>query len=119
MLLELTISDFAIIDELQVTLGPHLNVFTGETGAGKSIILDAISALVGERVSSDTVRAGSERATVEGIFDVSALLSREGVAHTGDSLAQVLGQLGIECEDGNLILSREVLAAGRGVARVN
>ena len=118
MLLELSISDFAIIDELQLTLGPHLNVFTGETGAGKSIILDAISALVGERVSSDTVRAGSERASVEGIFDVSALLASDG-AHTGESLAQVLGQLGIECEDGILILAREVLAAGRGVARVN
>ena len=118
MLLELSISDFAIIDELQLTLGPHLNVFTGETGAGKSIILDAISALVGERVSSDTVRAGSERASVEGIFDVSALLASDG-AHTGESLVQVLGQLGIECEDGILILAREVLAAGRGVARVN
>jgi DNA repair protein RecN (Recombination protein N) len=119
LLLELSIIDFAIIDELQLTLGPHLNVFTGETGAGKSIILDAISALVGERVSSDTVRAGSERASVEGIFDVSALLSRKDGAHAGDSLGQVLGQLGIECEDGILILAREVLAAGRGVARVN
>jgi len=119
LLLELSIIDFAIIDELQLTLGPHLNVFTGETGAGKSIILDAISALVGERVSSDTVRAGRERASVEGIFDVSALLSGKDGAHTGESLGQVLGQLGIECEDGLLILAREVLAAGRGVARVN
>src|SRR5215469_14921667 len=74
MLLELTISDFAIIDELQVTLGPHLNVFTGETGAGKSIILDAVSALVGDRVTGDIVRAGNERASVEGIFDISELL---------------------------------------------
>src|SRR5215469_1432527 len=75
MLLELTISNFAIIDELQLTLGPYFNVFTGETGAGKSIILDAVSALLGERVGSDMVRSGSERATIEGIFDVSALLS--------------------------------------------
>ncbi|HEU4782279.1 MAG TPA: AAA family ATPase, partial [Ktedonobacterales bacterium] len=61
MLLELTITDFAIIDSLHLRFGPHLNVFTGETGAGKSIIIDAISALVGERVGGDVVRAGSER----------------------------------------------------------
>ena len=79
MLLELTITDFAIIDLLHLRFGPHLNVFTGETGAGKSIIVDAISALVGERVGGDVVRAGSERAIVEGIFDISRLLAREKV----------------------------------------
>jgi|SRR5579871_641695 DNA repair protein RecN (Recombination protein N) len=142
MLLELAINDFAIIEELRLALGPHFNVFTGETGAGKSIIIDAVSALVGERVSSDVVRAGSERAIVEGIFDVSTLLAQSqphnGNAHpqqateagaqtaemaesaeSGESLAHVLAQLGIECEDGTLILSREVLASGRGIARVN
>ena len=77
MLLELTITDFAIIDSLHLRFGPHLNVFTGETGAGKSIIVDAISALVGERVGGDVVRAGSERAIVEGVFDISRLLAQE------------------------------------------
>src|SRR5260370_5506853 len=76
MLDELSITNFAIIDELHVSFGPHLNVFTGETGAGKSIIVDALSALVGERAGSDVVRAGAERAIVEGIFDIASLLNR-------------------------------------------
>jgi DNA repair protein RecN (Recombination protein N) len=80
MLLELTITDFAIIDSLHLRFGPHLNVFTGETGAGKSIIIDAISALVGERVGGDVVRAGSERAIIEGVFDIGHLLVREKAA---------------------------------------
>ncbi len=137
MLLELTISNFAIIDELRLTLGAHFNVFTGETGAGKSIILDAISALLGERVTSDMVRAGCERAIIEGVFDIRTELhsrqrsapllavSAPSSARTAEdgavveSLADVLAQLGIECEDGTLILTREMLASGRGIARVN
>lgn len=144
MLLELSISNFAIIDHLRVSFDPHLNVFTGETGAGKSIIVDAISALVGERTTTDVVRAGSDRASVEGVFDVSALLAphtnvtalppvtrRAGTgANDGndgadeeaaevETLASVLAQLGIEPEDGSLILTREVLATGRGIARIN
>jgi DNA repair protein RecN (Recombination protein N) len=141
MLLELTISNFAIIDELQLTLGPHFNVFTGETGAGKSIILDAVSALLGERVGSDMVRSGCERATIEGIFDVSRLLSNQpdpsartkrsipaaDIAANRDgpsgfpmeTLSETLAEMGIECEEGTLILAREVLASGRGIARVN
>lgn len=147
MLIEISISDFAIIDSLRLGFGPHLNVFTGETGAGKSILVDAISALLGERVSSDTVRAGCERAVIEGVFDVAHLLtpvvedgrarqSREegatggatdgaapdGVHNTGEgggeTLADVLAEIGIEPEDGALILSREI-TAGRGIARIN
>ncbi len=138
MLLELTITNFAIIDELRLTLGPQFNVFTGETGAGKSIILDAISALLGDRVTSDTVRAGSERAIVEGVFDIGAGRSGKAriapvtplVAHaepqtavptdeTAETLADVLAQLGIDSDDGMLILTREILASGRSIARVN
>src|SRR5574340_852910 len=76
MLAELTISHFAIIERLSLSLGPGFNVFTGETGAGKSIIIDAISALVGERVGADVVRTGAERAIIEGAFDVAALLAQ-------------------------------------------
>ena len=141
MLLELSITNFAIIDQLQLGFDPHLNVFTGETGAGKSIIVDAISALVGERTTTDVVRAGSDRALVEGVFDVAALLSPHSnvtplppvASATGNSvdgdageetaevetLASVLARLGIEPEDGSLILTREVLATGRGIARIN
>ncbi|MGH2504323.1 MAG: AAA family ATPase, partial [Ktedonobacterales bacterium] len=76
MLAELTVSNFAIIERLSLTLGPGFNVFTGETGAGKSILIDAISALVGERMGADVVRAGAERAIIEGVFDVSAELAQ-------------------------------------------
>ncbi len=73
MLLELNIKDFAIIDNLRLSLHRLFNVFTGETGAGKSIIIDAVSALLGGKIGADFVRAGCERATVEGIFSIAAL----------------------------------------------
>ncbi|HEV2582411.1 MAG TPA: AAA family ATPase, partial [Ktedonobacteraceae bacterium] len=73
MLLELNIKDFAIIDNLHLSLNRLFNVFTGETGAGKSIIIDAVGALLGSKIGVDFVRAGCERATVEGIFSVGAL----------------------------------------------
>jgi DNA repair protein RecN (Recombination protein N) len=141
MLLELSIANFAIIDQLHLYLGPNLNVFTGETGAGKSILIDAVSALVGERVSADVIRTGAERALVEGIFDVaaSAGVTRDthqrtapadrtrdgGVDATEDQpqdaapLAAILDELGIEPEDGTLILSREIARGGRSLARIN
>jgi DNA repair protein RecN (Recombination protein N) len=73
MLLELHIKDFAIIDSLHLQLNRSFNVFTGETGAGKSIIIDAVNALLGGKIGVDFVRAGCERATVEGIFTIDAL----------------------------------------------
>ena len=73
MLLELTIKDFAIIDSLHLHLHRLFNVFTGETGAGKSIIIDAVNALLGGKIGAEFVRAGCERATVEGVFSIGAL----------------------------------------------
>src|SRR5437588_2958485 len=73
MLLELSIRDFAIIDSLHLRLHRLFNVFTGETGAGKSIIIDAVSALLGGKIGADFVRSGCERASVEGIFSIEAL----------------------------------------------
>lgn len=109
MLLELRIRNYAVIDSLSIRLEPGLNVLTGETGAGKSILVDALSLLLGERASSEVVRPGADRATIEGVFDVSG---REGVQ------AALHGQ-GIEAEDGLLILRREVAAEGRNRAWVN
>lgn len=122
MLAELTISNFAIIERLSLALGPGFNVFTGETGAGKSILIDAISALVGERMGADVVRAGAERAIIEGIFDVSAELAQAGASDddgADGSLLALLAEIGAELEDNQLILSREVTASGRSVARIN
>jgi DNA repair protein RecN (Recombination protein N) len=72
MLVELRIRDYAVVEDLTLVLGPGLNALTGETGAGKSIIVGALSLLLGERASSSVVRTGAARATVEAVFDVSA-----------------------------------------------
>src|SRR5216684_1430081 len=78
MLLELSIKDFAIIDSLHLRLNRLFNVFTGETGAGKSIIIDAVNALLGGKIGAEFVRAGTERASVEGIFAVKPLPAVRG-----------------------------------------
>ncbi|HEY8445746.1 MAG TPA: DNA repair protein RecN [Thermomicrobiales bacterium] len=112
MLLELSIDDFAIIDHLRIPFEPGLNVLTGETGAGKSIIIDALGAVLGERVGADVVRTGSRVARVEATFDVSAIADRPDFAAT-------LNDLGVEPDDGIVILSRELSAGGRSSARIN
>jgi DNA repair protein RecN (Recombination protein N) len=109
MLTELRIRNFALIDRLAVRLGPGLNVLTGETGAGKSIIVGALSLLLGERASADVVRAGEDRASVEGVFDV------DGRA----DVLRLLDERGLEAEDGLLLLRREVAVEGRNRAWVN
>ncbi|HWK88639.1 MAG TPA: AAA family ATPase, partial [Longimicrobium sp.] len=110
MLSELRIRNFALIDKLSVRLEPGLNVLTGETGAGKSIIVGALSLLLGERASSDVVRAGEDRASVEGVFDVAGR----------DDVARILDDRGIDADEGGLlVLKREVVAEGRSRAWVN
>ncbi len=108
MLVELRIRDYAVVEDLTLELGPGLNALTGETGAGKSIIVGALSLLLGERASSDVVRVGAERASVEAVFDV------EGVPAVRDQLEGY----GFRLEDGLLILRREVAAEGRNRAWV-
>lgn len=109
MLIELRIRDFAVIEDLTLPLGSGLNVLTGETGAGKSIVVDALALLLGERASSEDVRAGAEKAVVEGVFDVTL----------HDEILAQLDDMGIDLEDGLLILKREVQAEGRNRAWVN
>ena len=109
MLTELRIKNFAIIESLTLPLGPGFNVLTGETGAGKSIIVGALSLLLGERGAADVVRTGSDRATVEGVFDISAR----------PELRQVLDARGIDIDESLVVLRREVTSAGRTRAWVN
>jgi DNA repair protein RecN (Recombination protein N) len=109
VLKELRIRNYAVIDDLRLELGPGLNALTGETGAGKSIIVGALSLLLGERASSEDVRAGEERATVEAAFDV------EGRSDVEERCREA----GIEVEDGWLILRRQVQREGRNRAWVN
>ena len=106
MLTELRIRNLAIIDAVTLPLASGFNVLTGETGAGKSIIVGALGLLIGERASSDLVRTGADKATVEGVFDVS---------ERRDLLA-ALDARGIE-SDGTLVLKREVPAAAGSRAR--
>ncbi|GAC1505828.1 MAG: DNA repair protein RecN [Ktedonobacteraceae bacterium] len=162
MLIELTIKDFAIIERLQLRLNRSFNVFTGETGAGKSIIIDAVNALLGGKIGAEFVRAGCARATVEGVFSVDALppVSEDWLpldtasdneedapstlidlferaerpehpehpepSHSDTSsadakvaLATLLYEYDITLEDGQLILTRDIMPSGRTVARIN
>ena len=109
MLVELRIKGYAVIEDLTLALGPGLTALSGETGAGKSIVVDALSLLLGERASSDVVRPGSDRAVIEGVFDIRA----------GPDLLAQLDELGLASEDGMLILRREIQAEGRNRAWVN
>lgn len=109
MLSELRIRDYAVVDDLTLSLAPGLNVLTGETGAGKSIIVGALSLLLGERASSSVVRTGAARATVEAVFEVAEL----------PAVAERLDALGFRAEDDVLILRREVASEGRNRAWVN
>ncbi|MHB0875334.1 MAG: DNA repair protein RecN [Anaerolineae bacterium] len=112
MLAEITIRNFAIIDEVTLNLAPGFNVLTGETGAGKSIIVDALGAVLGERTSADVIRSGENAATIEAFYELSdplaarlqALIEREGLG--GDDAHY-------------LVLSREIRGGGRSIARVN
>ena len=108
MLVELRIRDYAVVEDLTLELGPGLNALTGETGAGKSIIVGALSLLLGERASSDVVRAGAERATVEAVFDV----------HDVPAVRRLADEHGLRIDDDLLILRREVAAEGRNRAWV-
>ena len=108
MLRELRIRDLAIIRQVTLSLAPAFNVLSGETGAGKSIIVGALTVLLGDRASADMVRTGAERASVEGVFDVSG--QRD--------VLDALDERGLEVEDGTLVLKREI-APGRARAWIN
>jgi len=109
MLTELRIRNFAIIESVTLPLGEGFNVLSGETGAGKSIIVGALGLLLGERASADLIRTGAEKATVEGVFDVASVT---GIARLAD-------ERGIEVEDDTLVLKREISSNGRGRAWIN
>ncbi|MDH7569598.1 MAG: DNA repair protein RecN [Armatimonadota bacterium] len=109
MLSELTIQDLAIIDRLHLRFSPGFNVLTGETGAGKSIIIDAINAILGGRVGTELVRTGAPRAVVEAAFDISA----------SPAVTAAAQEAGCVPEDGLFILSREISASGKSQCRIN
>lgn len=109
MLQTLSIKQFAIIDELEVHFGDGLTVLSGETGAGKSIIIDAIGQLIGMRASSNYVRHGAKKAIIEGIFDIDE--SKEAIS--------ILEALDIDIDEDFLLVKREIFSTGKSMCRVN
>jgi DNA repair protein RecN (Recombination protein N) len=112
VLVELRLENYAVIDNAAVRFASGLNLLTGETGTGKSILIDALALLLGEKASSEVIRTGAERAVVSAVFEC------EGGA--GDAIEKVLEHNGLdESEDGSLIVRREIAAGGKGRVFVN
>src|ERR1700748_598270 len=100
MLQELAVENYAVVDRLRVRFHPGLNLLTGETGSGKSIVVDALGLLLGGRASSDMIRSGKVRARVSGVCEVGA------------RACKVLEQAGFDAPEAELLLDREILSTG-------
>lgn len=107
MLLELRVENYAVIDSVVVEFAPGLNLLTGETGAGKSILIDALALLLGEKASSDVIRHGTDKAVVSAVFELQD-------ASEAKAVTAVLGENGLDFYGEQVILRREILAGGRG-----
>ncbi len=108
MLKELHIKNIAVIDEVHIEFSDGFNVLTGETGAGKSILIDSINMALGKRVSHDLLRTGCEKATVNAFFEVS-----------DSAVLEKLEDFGIDCEDGTVSINRQLTADGKSTCRIN
>jgi len=108
MLLEISIKNFAIIEEISLTFENGMTVLTGETGAGKSIIIDAMNLMLGARASLDVIRHGANKAEIEGLFSVGE----------NPALTQILEENGIDVTE-ELIIRRDILQNGRSIGRIN
>ena len=104
MLLEMRIKNFVLIEELSLKFDRGLNVLTGETGAGKSILIDALSGILGEKMTTDMIRTGFEKSALEGVFDITGL----------QQVRSILEESGIDCDDNTLVLKRELFSSGKG-----
>src|SRR5712692_4669417 len=108
MLVELAVENYAVIEQARVRFHAGLNLLTGETGSGKSIVVGALGLLLGGRASADMIRSGATHARISGIFEVAP----------SPVLARLLEQAGIEIEDNELLVEREVQAGGKSRAFV-
>src|SRR5246127_2510279 len=107
VLVELRLENYAVVDNLAVEFAPGLNLLTGETGAGKSILIDALAMLLGDKASSDVVRHGAEKAVVACVFE------------TTPGAEEILEANGIDPDTSEIILRREIAASGKGRVFVN
>ena len=109
MLLELNIENIALIESLRIEFAAGFNVLTGETGAGKSIVVDSVNLALGGRADRDIIRTGSEKASVQALFDI-----------TGNARAiEYAREQGIDVEDGMIAVRRELSRSGRNICRVS
>lgn len=109
MLQTLSIKQFAIIEELEIQFSDGLTVLSGETGSGKSIIIDAIGQLIGMRASSDFVRHGEKKAVIEGIFDIDE--SKDAI--------HILKNMDIDVDEDFLLVKREIFSSGKSLCKIN
>jgi len=111
VLVELRLENYAVIDNLAIEFAPGLNLLTGETGAGKSILIDALALLLGDKASPDVIRTGADRALIAAVFEVESGAEK--------IVAQVLASNGIDSDHESIILRREIAASGKGRVFVN
>lgn len=107
MLNHLSIKNVAVIDKLEASFGEGVSVLTGETGAGKSIIIDSINMILGDRANKELVRYGTDKAVVQAVFDAP------------EEVMDILAENDIDCEDGQIIITRQLTAEGKSMARIN
>jgi DNA repair protein RecN (Recombination protein N) len=111
VLAELRLENYAVIENVVIEFAPGLNLLTGETGAGKSILIDALGLLLGEKASSDVIRSGAERAMVAAVFESDGAAAR--------AIEAILETNGLDAENGSLILRREIAPGGKGRVFIN
>jgi DNA repair protein RecN (Recombination protein N) len=111
VLAELRLENYAVIDNVVIEFASGLNLLTGETGAGKSILIDALGLLLGEKASADVIRTGAERAVVAAVFESDGAAAR--------SIERILETNGLDAENGSLILRREIAPGGKGRVFIN
>jgi DNA repair protein RecN (Recombination protein N) len=111
VLAELRLENYAVIDNVAIEFAPGMNLLTGETGAGKSILIDALGLLLGEKASSDVIRTGAERAVVAAVFESEGAAAR--------SITGILETNGLDAENGSLILRREIAPGSKGRVFIN
>ncbi|HAP66662.1 MAG TPA: DNA repair protein RecN [Nitrospinae bacterium] len=109
MLKELRIKNYAIIDELSIDFKAGLNILTGETGAGKSIIIESLGLILGERASDESIRSGEDSASVEAVYDISRV----------KNIKEKLSESGIETENNELIIRRQISRSGKNRSYIN
>ena len=109
MLLQLSISNLALIDAMSIDFAPGMNVMTGETGAGKSIVVDAVNLVLGERADRDLIANGKQKARVEAVFDIT----------DNEKVKLLLSELSLEGDEDTASISRELTSAGKNICRIN